>query len=163
MGKKKIEASNCIRVCARFRPQNSLEKKKNGKICISVSTDGTMVRINTKPQPLNFYFDRVFNYDSTQIKVYEYSVSHMIEMVFNGFNCTVFAFGQTGSGKTYSMEGSLGSPARGLVPRLVESLFEAIQEADEKYEFVVQVSYVEIYLERLRDFLNPANDGMKIR
>ena len=67
------------------------------------------------------------------------------------------------SGKTYSMEGSLGSPNRGIVPRLVEHLFAAIEEADEIYEFVVKVSYVEIYLEKLRDLLKPSNTKMKIR
>lgn len=164
MGKKKVEVqADSIRVCVRFRPQNSVEKRNGGKIAIQVSPDGSVARILHPKQNLDFVFDRVFNIDSTQPKVYEYSVSHMIDNVMNGFNCTVFAYGQTGSGKTYSMEGSLGSPNRGIVPRLVESLFEAIEEADEVYEFVVKVSYVEIYLERLRDLLRPSNGGMKIR
>ena len=45
--------------------------------------------------------------------------------------------GQTGSGKTYSMEGKLGSPIRGIVPRCVESIFQQIEQTDELYEFVV--------------------------
>jgi len=163
-GRKKIEVqADSIRVCVRFRPQNSVEKRNGGKCAIQVSPDGSVARILHPKQNLDFVFDRVFNIDSTQPKVYEYSVSHMIANVMNGFNCTVFAYGQTGSGKTYSMEGSLGSPNRGIVPRLVESLFEAIEEADEVYEFVVKVSYVEIYLERLRDLLRPSNGAMKIR
>lgn len=162
MGKSEVQ-DDTIRVCVRFRPQNSVEKKNGGKIAIQVSPDATVARILHPKQNLDFVFDRVFNIDSTQPKVYEYSVSHMIDSVLSGFNCTVFAYGQTGSGKTYSMEGALGSPNRGIVPRLVESLFEAIEEADEVYEFVVKVSYVEIYLERLRDLLKPSNEKMKIR
>jgi len=162
MGKNPV-AGDTIRVCARFRPQNSVEKRNGGKVAIQVSPDGSVARILHPKQNLDFVFDKVFNIDSTQPKVYEYSVSHMIDQVMNGFNCTVFAYGQTGSGKTYSMEGSLGSPIRGIVPRLVENLFEAIEEADEIYEFVVKVTYVEIYLERLRDLLRPRNTAMRIR
>lgn len=163
MGKKPAIKGDTIRVVVRFRPQNSLEKKMGGKIAMQVSPDGSVARMLHPKQNLDFVFDRVFNFDSTQPQVYKYSVSHMIEAIMQGFNSTVFAYGQTGSGKTYSMEGSLGSPNRGIVPRLVEHLFEAIEEADEIFEFVVKVSYVEIYLEKLRDLLRPSNGGMKIR
>ena len=65
-----------------------------------------------------------------------------MKQVFQGFNATIFAYGQTGAGKTYSMEGKLGSPHRGIVPRVVENIFEAITDADEQFEFMVSQSCV---------------------
>lgn len=69
----------------------------------------------------------------------------------------------TGAGKTYSMEGEIGSPHRGIVPRTVETIFEQIINSEESMEYLLQVSYCEIYLEQLRDLLNPRNGKMKIR
>jgi len=162
---KNAAQADSIRVCARFRPQNGIEKRHNGKSCIQISPDGGMCRVGREnnAKAVEFVFDRCFNIDSSQPKVFEFAVSHMIDQIMQGFNCTVFAYGQTGSGKTYSMEGQLGSPSRGIIPRLIEALFDAIQEADEVYEFVVKISSVEIYLEKLRDLLKPGNSGMRIR
>ena len=69
--------------------------------------------------------------------MYEHAASHLVKQIFEGFNATIFAYGQTGAGKTYSMEGKLGSPHRGIVPRVVENIFEAITDADEQFEFMV--------------------------
>jgi len=120
----------------------------------------------------NYSFDQVFPIDASQKEVYLKSCGHIIPQVIEGFNCTVFAYGQTGSGKTWSMEGELGTANRGIQPRLVEDLFKAINSAPENVKFSVEVSYVEIYLNELRDLLDPRkrnleiksdNQGMKIK
>jgi len=73
------------------------------------------------------------------------------------YNGTIFAYGQTGSGKTHTMQGpSLSDPVeQGIIPRSIHGIFERIYKTDEHIEFTVQVSYVEIYLERVRDLLDP--------
>lgn len=59
-----------------------------------------------------------------------------------------------GSGKSYTMMGSEEQP--GLIPRLCSSLFSRIlQEAQEGEGFTVEVSYMEIYNEKVRDLLDP--------
>ena len=80
----------------------------------------------------------------------------LIEHAWNGFNCSMFAYGQTGSGKSYTMMG-YGEDA-GLIPRGCEALFEklAAARAENAVEDAsIEVSYLEIYNETIRDLLNP--------
>jgi kinesin family protein 5 len=67
----------------------------------------------------------------------------------------VFAYGQTGSGKTYTMMGSnIDDPDnKGIIPRIIEQIFESIQQAPINMEFTVKVAYMEIYMERVKDLL----------
>jgi len=156
---------DCIRVCARFRPQNKLEKSLKCHRCIQISDCRTVCEI-TNPaveKPYRFNLDHIFDTDASQPHVFNTTVKELVSNVMKGFNCTVFAYGQTGTGKTYSMEGELGSTSRGIIPRVVEYIFQLIEESEEVYEFVLKVSYCEIYLERLRDLLNPKNKQLKIR
>jgi kinesin family protein 5 len=95
----------------------------------------------------------------------------------SGFNATIFAYGQTGSGKTFSMSGIPTDPANpssspadisstslhGLLPRVVEGIFEHIGEADESVEFTIKVSMVEIYNEKVRDLLCPTKTNLRLR
>jgi len=154
-----------IRVCARFRPQNKLEKSLKCHRCIQISDCKTVIQVKNPAvkKPYQFILDHIFDTNSSQPHVFNTTVKEFVTNVMMGFNCTVFAYGQTGTGKTYSMEGELGSPSRGIIPRVVEYIFQLIEEADEVYEFVLKISYCEIYLEKLRDLLNPKNKTLKIR
>jgi hypothetical protein len=59
-----------------------------------------------------------------------------------------------GSGKSYTMMGT--AEQRGVIPRLCNSLFERIaSNSDPDISFNVQVSYMEIYNEKVRDLLDP--------
>jgi kinesin family protein 5 len=61
------------------------------------------------------------------------------------------------------MTGDLESETeKGINPRMVEKLFEKICNASEDLEFIVKISYMEIYMERVRDLLNPANDNLPV-
>jgi len=155
-----------VKVCARFRPPNSIEKKKGAQIVVKVSTDNLGVAIQDPSQPKNkrtFNFDYVYDWTSTQEQVYKYSASPLVEQVLKGFNVTMFAYGQTGSGKTFTMEGSEDMP--GIIPRMVNHLFDAIfsEEAPEGVEYLVRVSYVQIYNEKIQDLLEPANQDLRVR
>ena len=80
----------------------------------------------------------------------------VIEGVFEGWNGSILAYGQTSSGKTFTMQGILlKKKLRGIVPRLVDAIFEFIADSPENIEFVVKISMLEIYMERIRDLLNP--------
>ena len=78
-----------------------------------------------------------------------------MEEAFNGFNGTVFAYGQTSSGKTHTCIGpDFSDPTHmGILPRMIEHLFEKIQEAPPSIEFRIKLSMVEIYMEKIKDLL----------
>uniref|UniRef100_A0A3P8T6G3 Kinesin-like protein n=1 Tax=Amphiprion percula TaxID=161767 RepID=A0A3P8T6G3_AMPPE len=83
---------------------------------------------------------------------------NLLDNAFMGYNACIFAYGQTGSGKSYTMMGSAEQP--GLIPRLSSSLFSrTVQEAREGESFTVEVSYMEIYNEKVRDLLDPKGSG----
>jgi kinesin family member 5 len=97
----------------------------------------------------------MFSPESTQADVFE-TIQPLIADVLAGYNATVFAYGQTGTGKTHTMEGRIDIPGEeGIIPRSVGALFDGVAEADEHIEFTFKVSYVEIYMEKIRDLLDP--------
>lgn len=150
-----------IKVCCRFRPHSNLERTSNGRTCVEV-LDTTSVHIPVSDH--TFLFDRVFRWDASQKEVYDHAAKPVINAVLKGFNGTVLAYGQTASGKTYTMEGPdiEDKHAQGVIPRMVWSIFNGIYHSDEHIEFLVKVSIVEIYNERIRDLLDPKKDNLKI-
>uniref|UniRef100_A0A8B9RLB8 Kinesin family member 13Ba n=1 Tax=Astyanax mexicanus TaxID=7994 RepID=A0A8B9RLB8_ASTMX len=86
----------------------------------------------------------------------------LLHNAFQGYNACIFAYGQTGSGKSYTMMGSVDQP--GLIPRLCSSLFErTVQQQREEESFTVEVSYMEIYNEKVRDLLDPKGSRAALR
>ncbi|KAK2180712.1 hypothetical protein NP493_430g03035 [Ridgeia piscesae] len=90
----------------------------------------------------------------SQEKVYEDLGKDVVGSAYQGYNACVFAYGQTGSGKTHTMMGSTEN--FGLIPRICESLFEQMQES--KVTYRTEVSYLEIYNERVLDLLRGPKD-----
>lgn len=84
--------------------------------------------------------------------------------ILNGYNGTVFAYGQTGAGKSYTMMGSDidDEETKGIIPRIVEQIFASILASPGNIEYTVRVSYMEIYMERIRDLLQPQNDNLPV-
>lgn len=109
----------------------------------------------------SFMFDSVFPPDSTQQQVFDLMAKPLVDSALDGFNATIFAYGQTGSGKTHTMTGNAKDP--GLTPRMVTALFEKISASASTLEFTIRMSYLEIYMERVRDLLNPGNANLAIR
>lgn len=132
---------------------------------------GSEILLQTDKGPMKFTFDRVFapseigGLEWTQKAVFEFAGQPIIEDIFTGYNGTIFAYGQTGSGKTHTMQGpSLQDQLQqGIIPRAIHAIFDRIYKTDEHIEFTVQVSYVEIYLERVRDLLDPKKHNLGIR
>ncbi|KAH3672224.1 hypothetical protein WICPIJ_010076 [Wickerhamomyces pijperi] len=144
---------NNIKVITRFRPENSSEKEKGHSTVIKEINEAS---ISLKDG--TFTFDRVFGPDSTQADVFDYSVLQTVEDFFNGYNGTVLTYGQTGSGKTFTMMGDLEDDSmKGLIPRIADSIFTNIRKGDPNTEFTLSASYMEIYMEQIRDLLSSSN------
>lgn len=102
-------------------------------------------------------------------------VRPLVSSVLEGFSCCVFAYGQTGTGKTFTMEGvrntsggkvasvAANSELEGIIPRAFEQIWFSINRS-ENMNFLVAVSYLEIYMEELRDLLKPnGNKPLELR
>ena len=111
-----------------------------------------------------FTFDRVFDMSGRQADIFEYSIRPTVDDILNGYNGTVFAYGQTGAGKSYTMMGTSieDDEGKGVTPRIIEQIFSSIMSSPPTIEYTVRVSYMEIYMERIRDLLAPQNDNLPV-
>ncbi|XP_072282955.1 kinesin-like protein KIF1B isoform X3 [Pyxicephalus adspersus] len=159
-----------VKVAVRVRPFNSRELSKESKCIIQMQGNSTSIinPKNPKEPAKSFSFD--YSYWShtspddpcfaSQNRVYNDIGKEMLEHAFEGYNVCIFAYGQTGAGKSYTMMGKQEETQAGIIPQLCEDLFEKINDNnDDEVSFSVEVSYMEIYCERVRDLLNPKNKG----
>jgi kinesin family protein 5 len=102
--------------------------------------------------------------NSRQKDVFDFSIRSTVDDILNGYNGTVFAYGQTGAGKSYTMMGTdiADDEGRGVIPRIVQQIFHSILSSPSTIEYTVRVSYMEIYMERIRDLLQPQNDNLPV-
>ncbi|XP_029105297.1 kinesin-like protein KIF1A isoform X1 [Scleropages formosus] len=162
-------AGASVKVAVRVRPFNSREMGKESKCIIQMSGNTTTI-INPKQpkETKSFNFDFSYwshtspedtNYASQQ-QVYRDIGEEMLLHAFEGYNVCIFAYGQTGAGKSYTMMGKQEPGQQGIIPQLCEDLFTKINDNDDNsMSYSVEVSYMEIYCERVRDLLNPKNKG----
>ncbi|XP_074502637.1 uncharacterized protein kif16bb isoform X1 [Sebastes fasciatus] len=170
-----------LRVAVRARPLNKREKHFSSKVIIRMRGNSTSIQKGSpvrgdelKDGRKTFSYD--FAYDSTdrlsptfisQEKIFHDLGSEVLKAAFEGFNACVFAYGQTGSGKSYTMMGH--TEDKGLIPRICEGLFSEISRRgkSDAVSFRTEVSYLEIYNERVQDLLKkratPADGGLKVR
>ncbi|KAM0843491.1 hypothetical protein ACQ4PT_057675 [Festuca glaucescens] len=142
-----------IHVTVRARPL-SAEDAQSSPWRIS----GNAVALTTQPST-RFEFDEIFSEECRTADVYGARTKHIVDSAVQGFNGTVFAYGQTNSGKTYTMRGSANEP--GIIPLAVHDLFRSIQEHLDR-EFLVRMSYMEIYNEEINDLLVPEHRKLQI-
>ncbi|XP_060886553.1 kinesin-like protein KIF1A isoform X7 [Labrus mixtus] len=163
-------AGASVKVAVRVRPFNSREIGKESK-CIIQMTGNTTTIINPKQAKDNKSFNFDYSYWShttpedanyaSQMLVYKDIGEEMLLHAFEGYNVCIFAYGQTGAGKSYTMMGKQDvKDQQGIIPLLCEDLFtKIIDNIDNSMSYSVEVSYMEIYCERVRDLLNPKNKG----
>ena len=153
-----------VNVICRFRPMNELEKTTgNEQVCMFTSPTSLQFNSTREKNRYRFNFDRIFPPSSTQQDIYSFGVKGIIDSVLDGYNGTVLAYGQTGSGKTYTMQGEIGSESSmGLIPRMISHVFNFIHEQDST-EFMIKVSMIEIYQEKIRDLLDISRVNLPIR
>ncbi|XP_026188422.1 kinesin-like protein KIF1B isoform X5 [Mastacembelus armatus] len=160
-----------VKVAVRVRPFNSREMSKESKCIIQMQGNTTTITNPKAPKEPAKTFSFDYSYWShtspddpcfaSQNLVYNDIGKEMLEHAFEGYNVCIFAYGQTGAGKSYTMMGKQEEGQEGIIPMLCEDLFEKINEDSNKEElsYSVEVSYMEIYCERVRDLLNPKNKG----
>ena len=155
-----------IRVVCRFRPLNEKElamTNKEGKINF-ISKNQLQFTSIAEAQTINFNFDYIFPPTSTQKEIYESSSKEIIASVLQGYNGTIFAYGQTSSGKTYTMTGEINSPEKeGIIPRMIHYVFDQILHSENlEIEFTVKVSFIEIYMEKIKDLIDISRVNLQI-
>ncbi|KAF9268391.1 kinesin-domain-containing protein [Marasmius fiardii PR-910] len=168
-----------IKVVVRCRPLNARELARGAKPLIRMQGNQTFLdppeagsqqdaKRATERKTMAFSFDKSYwsagprdepGYCSQQT-LYDDLGKELLDHGFAGFNACILAYGQTGSGKSYSMMGY--GPDKGIIPLTCSELFtrlEARRAEDPNIHFTVEVSYIEIYNEKVRDLLNPKNSG----
>ncbi|CAF3486029.1 unnamed protein product [Rotaria socialis] len=165
-----------VKVAVRVRPFNTRERNRQSKCIIHMNQkeQTTFIRNPIDDSVKNYKYD--YSYWScdedvnnqtfaTQEQVYQNLGIEMLEHSFEGYNVCIFAYGQTGAGKSYTMMGKNESNQQGIIPRLCGDLFNRIKSSSSissptsithvKPHYTVEVSYMEIYCERVRDLLSP--------
>ncbi|KAH1262086.1 Kinesin-like protein KIN-7D, chloroplastic [Glycine max] len=151
-----LDAKENVAVTVRFRPLKEIRQGEE----IAWYADGETVVRNEYNPSLAYAYDRVFGPTTTTRQVYDVAAQHIISGAMEGINGTIFAYGVTSSGKTHTMHGDQRSP--GIIPLAVKDAFSIIQETPNR-EFLLRVSYLEIYNEVVNDLLNPAGQNLRIR
>ncbi|KAI6217492.1 Kinesin-like protein KIF1B [Aphelenchoides fujianensis] len=162
-----------VKVAVRVRPFNGRERDFESKCVIGMT--GTTTTISGGPTNQTHSFNYDYSYWSaneqdsnfvTQSTVYEELGVEMLEHAFQGYNVCIFAYGQTGAGKSYTMMGKPNDPDEmGIIPRLCRDLFQRVDNtSNEHLKYSVEVSYMEIYCEKVRDLLSPKHgENLRVR
>ena len=167
-----------IKVFVRFRPLNDLENDLLSDNCgwetpkyisdtqIGIYSTKELKDTNAQiPTNLIFKYDKIFNTDSQQNQIYENVGKRIVDDVMEGYNGTIFAYGQSGSGKTYTMYGPdiFDDMYKGIIPRIVEDIFNYVEKADDNIDFQFKLSVLEIYKEVMYDLLTQQSGDIKIQ
>ncbi|KAG0032985.1 hypothetical protein BGZ81_009657 [Podila clonocystis] len=154
-----------VTVTVRIRPFSNSELKVAGGVTqVWEVNDGSNIvynddyAVNTRKAAVDYAYDHALTGSDNEL-IYNSSVKNLVQSAMEGYNGTVFAYGQTSSGKTYTMSGTETQP--GITPRAVEDVFKYIRENSER-EFLLRVSYMEIYNESIRDLLSPEAIDLRI-
>ncbi|KAK4546142.1 hypothetical protein LTR36_002279 [Oleoguttula mirabilis] len=145
-----------VLVSVRVRPDSGGESKgADGEWMV----DGRRSLISYKGKEAGDYrYDNVFSPYDNNARVYDGAAKRLVRRVMEGYHGTVFAYGMTGTGKTFSMQGTANSP--GVIPLAITDIFSYIRENPER-EFLLRVSYLEIYNEKIYDLLSQSTPGQQ--
>ncbi|KAG9442826.1 hypothetical protein H6P81_018680 [Aristolochia fimbriata] len=151
-------SGDSISVTIRFRPMSEREFQRGDEIAWYPDGD-KVVRCEYNPATA-YAFDRVFGPSTTSKAVYDVAARPVVKAAMEGVNGTVFAYGVTSSGKTHTMHGDQNSP--GIIPLAIKDVFSIIQDTPGS-EFLLRVSYLEIYNEVINDLLDPTGQNLRVR
>ena len=127
------------------------DKIENKKNIIRIQNKNPEL-INTIDNRPSFSFDKIFSENSSQKEIYENIGKEIVKDVMDGYNGTIFAYGQSGSGKTYTMYGDIyDNEIKGVIPRIIEEIFNYVELSDENISFQFKLSVVQIYKEIIFD------------
>ncbi|TMS12229.1 DNA repair protein RAD51-like protein B [Larimichthys crocea] len=144
---------SAVKVCVRVRPLIAREEGAENTEPVELfwkADKKSIHQIDDGNSTKSFSFDRVFTAEETTNQLYQDIAKPLVVSSVQGYNGTIFAYGQTSSGKTFTMMGSDRFP--GVIPLAVEDVFQTIKNCPKK-EFLLRVSYMEIYNETVTDLL----------
>lgn len=154
-------SSSAIKVSIRLRPLNKRELGVGAKNAIAI--DGVKCTATSGNETKTFSYDECFwSFDksqdfASQEIVFDSIGTQLLKHALDGYNCCLMAYGQTGAGKSFSMMGSRKQP--GLIPQIASSLYEEAKKLDaEGIQTEIEVSYMEIYCEKVKDLLGKKTD-----
>ncbi|XP_043276548.1 kinesin-related protein 4 [Venturia canescens] len=149
-----------IKVAIKVRPLIKREKEENLLMQWAVQ-DNSIAPLDPelKKRGEPFFFDHIFDTCRTNYDVFDVIAKPIVEAAMTGINGTIFAYGQTGSGKTYTMMGEENFP--GVIPLSIDYIFDRIAHIYDR-EFLLRVSYIEIYNEKINDLLDKERIDLKI-
>ncbi|GKT24111.1 Kinesin-like protein KLP1 [Aduncisulcus paluster] len=161
-----------VRVVGRLRPTVNLAPQlrvlgdgKTIDIDFSKSGDGSRPpkTVDHQKKQFSFVLDDVLDMSASQEQVYSTCAADLVDAALEGINGTIFAYGMTGAGKTYTMSGSpsLSFGRRGLIPRVIQNIFQKIASNPSTIT-TIRVSFLEIYNEKLYDLIRPESKGLTI-
>ncbi|KAL9418196.1 hypothetical protein AB3S75_041081 [Citrus x aurantiifolia] len=151
-------SGDSISVTIRFRPLSEREFQRGDEI--AWYADGDKIVRNEYNPATAYAFDRVFGPHANSLEVYDVAARPVVKAAMEGVNGTVFAYGVTSSGKTHTMHGDQNSP--GIIPLAIKDVFSIIQDTPGR-EFLLRVSYLEIYNEVINDLLDPTGQNLRVR
>ncbi|GMH02785.1 hypothetical protein Nepgr_004624 [Nepenthes gracilis] len=151
-------SGDSISVTVRFRPINDREYQRGDEI--AWYPDGDKIVRNVHNLATAYAFDKVFGPNAASEEVYDVAARPVVKAAMEGVNGTVFAYGVTSSGKTHTMHGDQNAP--GIIPLAIKDVFSIIQDSPGR-EFLLRVSYLEIYNEVINDLLDPTGQNLRVR
>ena len=164
-----------VKVFCRIRPENEKEILSGAKGCLNPLSETSIQIIGEQkqddqkgsfntPSSQEFTFDTVFPSSSSQPEIFEKAAKPLIDSAMQGINGTLFCYGQTSSGKTFTMEGIReDNNLKGIIPRMMEYIFDLIPKASSDIEFSVKCQYYQIYNEKIQDLLDTRKTDLSIR
>ncbi|KAF9620842.1 hypothetical protein IFM89_014779 [Coptis chinensis] len=151
-------SGDSISVTIRFRPLNEREFQRGDEV--AWYADGDKIVRNEFNPATAYAFDKVFGPSTKSMAVYDVAARPVVKTAMDGINGTVFAYGVTSSGKTHTMHGDHNAP--GIIPLAIKDVFSIIQDTPGR-EFLLRVSYLEIYNEVINDLLDPTGQNLRVR
>ena len=172
-----MSKSSNVKVYCRIRPENEQEISSGLGTCLNPQSQ-TSVQIIVDNLNINsgikenysekttqeFTFDKIYPIETTQKTIFEQVAKPLILSAFEGINGTLFCYGQTASGKTYTMEGiPSDNNLCGIIPRMMQLVFEIINSGSSDIEFSVKCQYYQIYNEKIQDLIDTNKTDLVIR
>ena len=172
-----MSKSSNVKVYCRIRPENEQEISSGLGQCLTpLSTNSLQIIVDnlninsgikenySEKTTQEFTYDRVYPSETTQKTIFEQIAKPLISAAFEGINGTLFCYGQTASGKTYTMEGIPSDEnLMGIIPRMMQLIFETINSGSSDIEFSVKCQYYQIYNEKIQDLIDTRKTDLAIR
>jgi len=143
------------------------EEKKCDKVCLTIDENKTKATLNQDSLDASradrvAMYDKVFTPEDKQIDIFNTVGREVLGAIFAGYSTAIIAYGNTGAGKTFTMFGEPSPELKGLVPRLLEDMFDVFDKPGVYVKFQIEVSYIQVYLNQIMDLLGSKDKNGKL-